>query len=381
MALLAVGSFAGFMTGKDAGVDGPIQDIESKAVSGNVAAQLELARRCDEEQKYEQAVAWLTRAAETGEPAAKTALAQHLVSHPPYNVFEGIRYALEAIYEGDSEAVHLLAVLAAEGLGLPQSWQGALDYLLLAAERGHVLSKAELAALAGQWALANTIVAGEAAPVEDWKRLRQSIDLGAWLAAPRARIMSEAPRIAVAEKFLPAPVCDWLIERARPQTRRARVFDVERGVQMHHEVRSNSDAFLTVAKMDMVTVAARARVAALAGLPLAGLEDSAILHYSIGEEYKPHHDFLDPTPAMMQEIASAGQRVATVLIYLNEGYEGGETDFPLARKRYKGRKGDALLFWNVTPSGQSDGLTLHAGLPPTRGEKWLFSQWIRQRVT
>ncbi len=149
MALLLLGSFAGFMTGKDAGVDGPIQDIESKAASGNVAAQLELARRCDEEQKYEQAVAWLTRAAETGEPAAKTALAQHLVSHPPYNVFEGIRYALEAIYEGDSEAAHLLAVLAAEGLGLPQSWQGALDYLLVAAERGHVLSNAELAALSG----------------------------------------------------------------------------------------------------------------------------------------------------------------------------------------------------------------------------------------
>jgi hypothetical protein len=48
--------------------------------------------------------------------------------------------------------------------------------------------------------------------------------------------------------------------------------------------------------------------------------------------------------------------------------------------RYRGRKGDAIFFWNVDPSGAPDKRTYHAGLAPTRGEKWLLSQWIRERA-
>ena len=47
--------------------------------------------------------------------------------------------------------------------------------------------------------------------------------------------------------------------------------------------------------------------------------------------------------------------------------------------RFKGRTGDALFFWNVDLSGAVEPKLLHAGLPPTRGEKWLFSQWVREK--
>ena len=67
------------------------------------------------------------------------------------------------------------------------------------------------------------------------------------------------------------------------------------------------------------------------------------------------------------------------MVYLSEDFEGGETDFPELGFRYRGEKGDALLFWNVTPDGLPDAKTLHAGLAPTRGEKWLLSQWMRRR--
>ncbi|MSP94244.1 MAG: hypothetical protein EXR00_03160 [Alphaproteobacteria bacterium] len=361
-------------------VDDLFEDMEERASAGDVAAQLELARICDEDGKNEQALVWRRRAAESGEATAKNALARHLVSQPRYDVFEGIRWALEAIHGGEAEAAHLLAVVVAEGLGIPKSWNGALDYLQYAAERGHALTKGELAALAGHWPLARALVSGEATPAQDWHALRRGIDVGALLAIPRPRIMSETPRMAVAEKFLSASACDWLVARARPQIRRAAVFDVENGSSQLLDSRSNTGAYLNVAEMDMITVATRARMAALSGLPVLGFEDSAALHYGVGEEYRPHFDFLDPAQAMAQEIASGGQRVATVLIYLKDGYDGGETDFPAAQRRYKGRKGDALIFWNVTREGQPDRLTLHAGLPPTRGEKWLFSQWIRQRV-
>ena len=91
-------------------------------------------------------------------------------------------------------------------------------------------------------------------------------------------------------------------------------------------------------------------------------------------------DYLDTTqPGYAREVAERGQRVATFLLYLNDDYEGGETEFPFLGFRYKGKKGDALLFWNVTPSGAPDLNTRHAGTPPTSGEKWVLSQWLRQR--
>jgi prolyl 4-hydroxylase len=95
----------------------------------------------------------------------------------------------------------------------------------------------------------------------------------------------------------------------------------------------------------------------------------------------PHHDFLDPTkPGLKANIALRGQRILTFLIYLNEEFEGGETEFPKAGISWRGATGDALAFSNVTLDQQPDPMTLHAGRPPTRGEKWIFSQWVRDRA-
>jgi hypothetical protein len=57
----------------------------------------------------------------------------------------------------------------------------------------------------------------------------------------------------------------------------------------------------------------------------------------------------------------------------------GETEFPRLTWRFRGRKGDALFWWSVDAAGRPDQSTLHAGLPPQSGEKWLFSQWVRDR--
>ena len=72
--------------------------------------------------------------------------------------------------------------------------------------------------------------------------------------------------------------------------------------------------------------------------------------------------------------------MGTFLLYLNDGYEGGETDFPSAGLSFKASTGDALFFANVTREGRPDPLGLHAGRPPLSGEKWILSQWIRDRV-
>jgi prolyl 4-hydroxylase len=111
------------------------------------------------------------------------------------------------------------------------------------------------------------------------------------------------------------------------------------------------------------------------------MEHTVILHYAPGQQYFQHYDFLEEgDPGGAQDIAQRGQRVFTFLVYLNDDFAAGETGFPRLNWRYKGRKGDAVFFWNVTPDGVCDRETLHAGLPPAQGEKWLLSQWIRGPV-
>ncbi len=79
------------------------------------------------------------------------------------------------------------------------------------------------------------------------------------------------------------------------------------------------------------------------------------------------------------EIARNGQRVITFIVYLNDDYDGGETAFPQLGFEHKGRRGGGIYFVNALPDLSPDKRMLHAGRPPTRGEKWIVSQFIRDR--
>lgn len=279
-----------------------------------------------------------------------------------------------------AEVVHLMALHAGEGVGVPQDWGAALDLLLRSAELGWPLAQASLAGLAGQWALARALAKGEPASA-DWKGLRNAIDLPAWFAVPKMGIVSASPRIAVVEDFASPEVCDWLIERARPKLGPAHVFDLVSGGPTHEAVRDNSACYFTVDDGDLILQFLRNRIAAVTELFVPGLEATAVLHYTVGQRFLPHHDYLDDAhPGHAKEMAEGGQRVLTFLLSLNDDYEGGETQFPIISKRYRGKTGNALFFWNVEPDGSPDRRVMHAGLPPTRGEKWMLSQWIRGRL-
>jgi predicted 2-oxoglutarate/Fe(II)-dependent dioxygenase YbiX len=132
---------------------------------------------------------------------------------------------------------------------------------------------------------------------------------------------------------------------------------------------------------DLVTVLVQERVARASRLPVHAHEPPNLLHYAPGQEYQPHFDFIDPqVPGFRDQLTVLGQRIATCLVYLNDDYAGGETAFLQLGWKYRGRPGDALLFFNVDARGQPHPQSLHAGLPPTRGEKWLWSIWVRDRV-
>ncbi len=129
----------------------------------------------------------------------------------------------------------------------------------------------------------------------------------------------------------------------------------------------------------MILAVLRLRISALTGLS-AGMEIPNILHYTVGQKYAPHFDYIAASDADAVRLTQGTQRVLTFLIYLNDDYEGGETKFPRIPWQHKGKKGDAMFFWSVDKQGRPDQMTLHEGSAPTKGEKWVLSQWIRKDV-
>ena len=199
--------------------------------------------------------------------------------------------------------------------------------------------------------------------------------------APERRRLLASPRVSAAGDFLSPEVCAWLIGRARGRVKPALVFDPETGGPRRESARNNGAFEFAFADVDVVVAAARARIAATVSVPQGALEPIQVLHYAPGQTFERHHDFLDvAVPGYAADVARSGQRIITFLVYLNEGYEGGETDFPLVGLKFRGQPGEALMFANVDPTGAPDRRTLHAGLPPSAGEKWLLSQWIRDRA-
>lgn len=254
---------------------------------------------------------------------------------------------------GDAEATAFTAVLAGLGAWEPQDWQVALQRLRAAADLGSASARDQLACLG---------------------------DLAFWLAPAARRRLHPELRISEAADFLPPAACAWLIGRARDRLAPARVFDAA-GAAQADAGRTNSAFEFGFRDLDLVVLAVRQRIAASAGVPTGALEPVQVLHYDPGQVFDRHYDFLDPAiPGHAEEIARAGQRIATVLVYLNDDYAGGATDFPLARLSYKGKAGDALLFANLDAAGAPERRTLHAGTAPETGEKWLLSQWIRDRA-
>jgi len=215
----------------------------------------------------------------------------------------------------------------------------------------------------------------------DWSSIGSRIDVERLLSAPAPSLLCDLPRIGTVSGFATEEECDWVIGRARPKLQPAMVWDTATQSGKVDPNRSNSALELRVVDMDVVTALLRARISAASGLPEPFFEVPQVMQYQPGQEFKPHFDFLDPNqPGQAADIAQRGQRIVTFLIFLNDDYEGGETEFPKLGIRHRGRKGDALLFANVGRDGLPEMRTLHAGCPPTRGEKWIVSQWIRDRM-
>jgi hypothetical protein len=282
----------------------------------------------------------------------------------PYDPAAALSLLEAAASAGDAAAHRRLAALAAAGVGRAQNWSYALDHLKQAATLGDANAAAQLTLL-------------RAGP----QGQERDATVSHWLQSPDKTSLCETPRIRSLPAFISPTVCAWLIQRAVTQLAPAQIYDSNSGQATADHSRSNWEADFGPLALDVVQALVRARIAAALQVPVAVFEPSKVLHYQAGQCFETHFDFLDPAlPGFAAELAQRGQRIATLLIALNDDYQGGETHFPLIDLAWRGKTGDALLFANVTPEQRPDRLTLHAGLPPNQGEKWLFSQWIRNQT-
>jgi prolyl 4-hydroxylase len=343
------------------------------------SAEVAKAEEYDRAGRHTEAIDRLAAGARQGDVEALTRLGKRLLvgDRAPHLASDGARFIADASARGGAEAAAVLAVLLALGVSRQQSLDAALASLVAAAERGWLTAQSQLRVLAKHRESASTSSAETPPP---WRQLAASIDLHSWTSAAPGTDLNESPRIRLFADFVSRDVGRWLIGRAEGRLSRALVYEALRKEVTVHPTRTNTAASFNILETDLVCVATQLRMAASLGVSFRQFEPITVLHYAEGEEITEHFDFVDPlVPDYEQEIARKGQRIATFLVYLNDDYSGGETDFPRAGVTHKGRAGEGLVFINSLPDGSADVRTLHAGRPPRAGEKWIVSQFVRNR--
>jgi len=199
-------------------------------------------------------------------------------------------------------------------------------------------------------------------------KLLQAMDLtpdGDPRTIPAKEVISERPQVWFYPGAFTREECDFLITVAEPTYEPSKVVSEDGDIRTL--IRTSDGSTLHWLIEDPATHALNRRLAALTGTHADQGEPLQILRYYPGQEYKPHVDWL----------MCDNPRVQTALVYLNEGYRGGETAFVKADFKVQGRKGDVLVFRSQAPDGGLDPLSEHAGLPVTHGTKFLGSRWIR----
>ena len=196
------------------------------------------------------------------------------------------------------------------------------------------------------------------------------------LTPPSPQWLSNVSRVGACRGFAPQGFSEWLIDHAIERLGPA---PLNEGTGAR-AVRTAHACGFGPQQRDLVLAIMQERAARLFGVPVEFHEPPNAISYEPGQEFSLHADFIDPqVPEFRAELERLGQRTATIVTYLNDDFEGAETVFPDANVKFRGQTGDAIAFANVLSDGSPDYNSRHCGLPPTRGRKWVLSQWIRSK--
>lgn len=177
----------------------------------------------------------------------------------------------------------------------------------------------------------------------------------------------EAPLIVVLGNVLSYEECDELITHSREQLQSSKIV----GNHEVNQIRTSSGVFVeeneTIVKIEK-------RLSQIMNIPIEHGDGLQVLRYTPSQEYQPHYDFFAETSR-----ASDNNRISTLVMYLNDVEEGGETAFPMLNISVFPSKGMAVYFEYFYNNDELNKLTLHAGTPVIRGEKWVATMWMRRQ--
>jgi prolyl 4-hydroxylase len=185
-----------------------------------------------------------------------------------------------------------------------------------------------------------------------------------------------SPRVVLFGGFLSDDECEALMALAGPRLARSETVDNATGGSEVNPARTSDGMFFARGEQPLVATIEQ-RIAELLRWPVIRGEGIQVLRYGPGAEYRPHHDYFDPAlPGTALILQRGGQRVGTLVMYLNTPAGGGATSFPDVGLDVAPVRGNAVFFSYARP--HPDTLTMHGGAPVTTGEKWVATKWLRQ---
>jgi hypothetical protein len=186
-----------------------------------------------------------------------------------------------------------------------------------------------------------------------------------------------APQIREYPQHISEEQCMCVVLTAMRHMRPSKAADPD-GRWVEVGLRTSDEALIDPLLEDVVLRQVQRRMAAVSGLPLSHAEPLIVLRYAPGQEYRPHSDCLPESLITPFERGGSGQRVATVITYLNADCTGGATVFPRLDLSVAPRAGNVLCFSNLDAEGRPEPGAVHAGEPVTAGLKWICTLWMRQ---
>jgi prolyl 4-hydroxylase len=193
----------------------------------------------------------------------------------------------------------------------------------------------------------------------------------------RVLVNLKAPRLVVFANMLSHDECDELIAMSRLRLARSETVTEATGGPEIVKERTSEGMFFSLGENPLCQ-RLEARFAKLFDWPLEHAEGLQVLRYQVGAEYKPHYDYFDSTlPGTPAVVQRGGQRVGSLIMYLNQPLLGGATTFPDLNLEVSPTKGHAVFFSYDRPHPMTR--TLHGGSPVLAGEKWVVTKWFRER--
>lgn len=120
----------------------------------------------------------------------------------------------------------------------------------------------------------------------------------------------------------------------------------------------------------------------ITGIPQTHQEALQVAMYEPSGKFNEHYDAcVGEDKAYCDKMnAHAGQRRATLLVYLNDGFEGGNTEFVNVGISITPAKGKGILFWNTRDDESIIDESKHKGSVVVKGEKWIATKWTHKYV-